>query len=141
MVPWCPLRNLSRPPTSTTSESAKRSTSSASGNGPNKRRIQTPSASVAASRINDDRTPSGTPAPIRPRIRTIGDREEHDFQDEFDDSLDHVVVAVDKTRKKTVGCSYYFARHGVLYIMEDTENAEDETVHSCKVISHAFDTL
>lgn len=42
-----------------------------------------------------------------------------------DDSLDHIIVALDKTSRNTVGCSYYVARDGVLYCMEDITNAED----------------
>lgn len=132
MAPWCPLRNLSRRSTSDTSLSAKRSIPSTSSNGRNKRRAHILPAPVSSSRTNHSRTPSGTPVSIHPCVRTIGELEEPDIQDEFDDSLDHVVLAINKNCKKTVGCSYYVARHGVLYVMEDIENAGDDTVHSCE---------
>lgn len=49
----------------------------------------------------------------------------------FDDSLDHVVLAIDKNRRNTVGSSYYVANDGVLYIMEDIDSAEEETANLC----------
>lgn len=49
------------------------------------------------------------------------------------------MLATDKNRKKTVGCSYYVARHGVLYIMEDVENAKDDLIHSCEIYCYRLD--
>lgn len=50
----------------------------------------------------------------------------------FNDNLDHVVLAVEKTRKNIIGASYYVAREGALHIMEDVDSAGEETVSLCK---------
>lgn len=136
MASWHPMRNLSRPSTSRSSQTSKRPTALTSSNGPNKRRSRLIPASPSSSYGNDDRTPAGTPIPIQPRVRTNGDHNEEESQDDFDDSLDHVVLAIDKSRKNTIGCSYYVAKHGVLYCMEDIESAGEDTVQSCKTQPH-----
>lgn len=133
MPPCYPLRNLSKPSTARGSQSTKRSTPSTSGHGSNKRRSRLLPHSAPSSRGTDDRTPAGTPAPIQPLIRTNVERDGGAHQDDFDDNLDHVVLAIDKSRKKTIGCSYYVAEHGVLYVMEDIESADEDTVQSCKM--------
>lgn len=54
-------------------------------------------------------------------------------QADEDDALDHIIMAVDKTGKNTVGCSYYVAREGLLLCMEDIEDAEEGTIDGLKL--------
>ena len=69
----------------------------------------------------------GIPAPIAPR------REPEIAQEEEEDALDHIIMAVDKTGKNTVGCSYYVAREGLLLCMEDIEGADEGTMNRLKL--------
>lgn len=62
------------------------------------------------------------------------------MQNEDDDNLDHVIMAVDKTGKNNLGCSYYIAREGVLRCMEDVDDSEqgilDSRVCSTSEVDH-----
>lgn len=45
----------------------------------------------------------------------------NDQDSETDNSLDHVIMAVDMRDKGTVGCSYYVAKEEKLYMMDDVK--------------------
>ena len=47
--------------------------------------------------------------------------------------LEHGIVAIDRLGKNTIGCSYYVAREGVLFCMEDIEDADNEIINALKL--------
>lgn len=110
---------------STYSTPAKRALPATPTRDPRRRRVTIASrpASVHSYRSTD----RGTTEPIATRGGPDAVLEEQD------DALDHIIMAVDKTGKYTVGCSYYVAREGVLRCMEDIEDAEEGTVNSLKL--------
>ena len=59
-------------------------------------------------------------------------------EDGTDESLEHVVMAIDLRERGTLGCAYYVAREERLYCMEDIANGGMETVErrmSARVLS------
>ena len=52
-------------------------------------------------------------------------------EDETDESLEHVVMAIDLRERGTIGCAYYIAREERLFCMEDIANGGMETVERC----------
>lgn len=88
------------------------------------------STAASSQRRNTRRTPSGTPAPIQ--SRTIHQSIENSENIDDDDSLDHIILALDKTSRNTIGCAYYVARDGVLYCMEDITSAEGGVLEICE---------
>ena len=53
-------------------------------------------------------------------------------EDEIDESLDVVVVALDIKERGTVGCAYYVAREERLFCMEDIDNGGMDVLDTCK---------
>jgi len=121
------MRSLSRTP-STYSTPTKRAQPAPFTPDPRRRRVTIASrpASAYSYQSTNQRTPTGTPAPIAPRGGPDVAREEED------DALDHVVMAVDKSGK-TVGCSYYIAREGLLLCMEDVEDVDEGIINNLKL--------
>ena len=122
------MRNLSRTP-STYSTPTKRALLAASTADPRRRRVTIASrpASAYPSQSTERGTPAGTPVPIAPRCVPEA------AQDDDDDALDHIIMAVDKTGKNTIGCSYYVAREGQLLCMEDVEDADEGVINGLKL--------
>ena len=52
-------------------------------------------------------------------------------EDENDDSLNEVVMAVDVRDRGTVGCAYYIAREEKLLLMEDVKLGGADIVEAC----------
>lgn len=50
--------------------------------------------------------------------------------DEADDTLNEIIMAVDMTPRGTVGCCYYVARDESLYCLEDTQFGDVDVVDS-----------
>lgn len=52
--------------------------------------------------------------------------------EEQDDSMEHIVMAIDRTNKGTIGCAYYVAREEVLRCMEPIENGGVDAIEICE---------
>jgi DNA mismatch repair protein MSH5 len=52
-------------------------------------------------------------------------------EDNTDEALDNVIMAIDMKEHGTVGCAYYVAREERLFCMEDTIHGGIETVEAC----------
>lgn len=134
MTPWQTSRPLSR---LTSSGSAKngRILRPLSWNKGSARRPA--SESTRSEYLHDDSDHSAAPSRASARSRDgteLVPGEDGTFG-QFNDNLDHVVLAIDKTRKSTIGASYYITRDGALYIMEDLECADQEAVNLCERLS------
>ena len=53
------------------------------------------------------------------------------LQDEAEDDLCQVVMAVDVRERETVGCCYYVAEKEKLYVLEDIVSGGLEVVETC----------
>ena len=53
---------------------------------------------------------------------------------EEDDSLHEIIMALDMRNRDTVGCCYYVAREGKLYIMGDVKFGGVPVIESCEMI-------
>lgn len=51
--------------------------------------------------------------------------------DVIDDTLSEVIMAIDMTPQKTIGCCYYVAREERLYFMEDIQIGDIDIVDTC----------
>ena len=60
--------------------------------------------------------------------------DEHTFgrEDDNDESLDHILMAVDLRKRGTVGCAYYIAREERLFAMEDIVSGGTEIIEKRK---------
>jgi DNA mismatch repair protein MSH5 len=52
--------------------------------------------------------------------------------DEVNEDLEQVVMAIDRQRKGTLGCAYYSAREEKLYYLQDLANGTMETIETCE---------
>lgn len=57
--------------------------------------------------------------------------EGRDFDENEDDSLNEIVLAVDVRNRGTVGCAYYVAREQKLHFMEDMKLGGADIVEAC----------
>lgn len=51
--------------------------------------------------------------------------------DDIDETLDNVVMAIDIKERGTVGCAYYVAREERLFCMEDIVNGGNDVTETC----------
>jgi DNA mismatch repair protein MSH5 len=51
--------------------------------------------------------------------------------DDTDETLDNVIMAIDMKEHGTVGCAYYVAREERLFCMEDVVHGGTDTVETC----------
>lgn len=56
-------------------------------------------------------------------------------EDVNDDTLSEVIMAVDMTPRRTVGCCYYVAREEQLHFMEDIQIGDIDVVDTCELPS------
>ena len=68
---------------------------------------------------------------VRTHTNTLSGIHELEQDGEDVDVLDEVVMAVDLRQRDTVGCAYYVARDGVMYLMEDAELGGKDVVELC----------
>jgi DNA mismatch repair protein MSH5 len=52
-------------------------------------------------------------------------------EDDTDEALDNVIMAIDMKEHGTVGCAYYVAREERLFCMEDVVHGGTDTVETC----------
>jgi DNA mismatch repair protein MSH5 len=52
-------------------------------------------------------------------------------EDDTDEVLDNVVMAIDMKERGTVGCAYYVAREERLFCLEDIVNGGNDVVETC----------
>jgi DNA mismatch repair protein MSH5 len=52
--------------------------------------------------------------------------------DEADEDLDQVVMAIDRQQKGAIGCAYYVAREEKLYCLQDVTNGRLDAIETCK---------
>jgi DNA mismatch repair protein MSH5 len=52
-------------------------------------------------------------------------------EDNTDETLDNVIMAIDMKEHGTVGCAYYVAREERLFCMEDIAHGGIDTVEAC----------
>jgi DNA mismatch repair protein MSH5 len=52
-------------------------------------------------------------------------------EDDTDETLDNVIMAIDMKEHGTVGCAYYVAREERLFCMEDVMHGGIDTVETC----------
>lgn len=52
-------------------------------------------------------------------------------QDELDENLEQVVMAIDMQQKGTIGCAYYIAREEKLYCLQDMASASLDAIETC----------
>jgi DNA mismatch repair protein MSH5 len=52
--------------------------------------------------------------------------------DEINEDLEQVVMAIDRQQKGTVGCAYYVAREETLYCLQDMTNGSLEAIEKCE---------
>lgn len=57
------------------------------------------------------------------------------FAQAIDDSMDHVIVALDMRDKEKVGCAYYVASEERLLCMEEVTSGGIEVVEKCMLLS------
>lgn len=72
-----------------------------------------------------------------------GNRGQQD-QDDENEELCHVVMAIDMKEAATVGCCYYIADEQKLYLLEDITSGGLEAIEACKFCLMSFckkDTL
>ena len=53
-------------------------------------------------------------------------------EDDTDEMLDNVIMAVDMKERGTVGCAYYVAREERLFCMEDMVHGGRDVVETCQ---------
>lgn len=68
------------------------------------------------------------------RIDQIGS----DDRPEDDDALQEIVMAVDIKERGTVGCAYFVAAEGKLYLMEEVKLGGPDVVESSKLIRYTL---
>lgn len=51
-----------------------------------------------------------------------------------------MVLAINRTCRNILGCSYYLAKHRILYCMEDVEDADNVALDSCESHYFSFET-
>jgi DNA mismatch repair protein MSH5 len=66
------------------------------------------------------------PAPSQAQAHRVADSD-----DEVDEDMEQVVMAIDRQQKGTIGCAYYVAREEKLYCLQDVINGSMETVETC----------
>ena len=52
--------------------------------------------------------------------------------EEIDEDLEQVVMAIDRQQKGTIGCAYYVASNETLYCLQDMVNGSLEAIETCK---------
>lgn len=51
--------------------------------------------------------------------------------DADDESLDHIIMALNRMGNTSIGCAYYVARQRTLYCLEDIADADADVITSC----------
>lgn len=94
--------------------------------GPEEARLTQRAASVASSgSFNGD---------VRPEARRSGRLVEEEDQD----MLSEVIMAVDVAKRGTVGCAYYVAREEKLYFMEDVQHGGADVVDQRESVARSL---
>lgn len=132
MTPWHSSRASTRPPSSRRARNARTSRLSVSKKVPARPPVSVYAESVS-SHHGDRYQRAGSSISVESHADIVPEQGDHESLGRFNDSLDHVVLAIDKTRRNTIGASYYVAGEGVLHIMEDIDCAENDTVNLCKL--------
>lgn len=52
--------------------------------------------------------------------------------DDVDEDLEQVVMAIDRQNKRGIGCAYYVARDEKLYCLQDVTNGTMEAIEKCE---------
>ena len=55
-----------------------------------------------------------------------------EMEEEEDDSLNEVMMAIDMRDRDTIGCSYYAAREEKLYVLSDIKYGGLDIIDTCK---------
>lgn len=58
------------------------------------------------------------------------------LNEDLDDSLQHIIMAVDVQQRKKLGCAYYMTKEQKLCAMEDVADATPDLLARCK--PHTF---
>lgn len=71
---------------------------------------------------------------LTPRNATPSQEQPHNVvrNEEANEDLDQVVMAIDRQQKGTIGCAYYVAREEKLYCLQDVINGNPDTIETCE---------
>ena len=56
----------------------------------------------------------------------------HELNEDLDDTLQHIIMAVDFQLRNKLGCAYYIAREAKLCVMEDMADASPDLLANCE---------
>lgn len=120
--------------TSRTTSNVRTSQDSGSNSGRFKRPSVPSQSSSLRRHLDHDRTPASTRSLTSQGSAPFQAPPQHDVNndDEANEDLEQVVMAIDRQQKGAIGCAYYAAREERLYCLQDVANGSLQAIETCE---------